>query len=87
VSSIDSPDIIRTILENNGTYPGDPQCFSILSYTNAWGGPAFALTYSQHDTARYAPSEFIQSPRVLWTRAGGLTAAGVAFLHTDGESK
>lgn len=81
MSTIDSLDIIRAILQNNGTYPGDPQCYSVLTYQNAWGGTSCAITYSAEDANRYAPSEFIRHPHLLWARGTGLTPLGRAFLQ------
>lgn len=46
MASINSPIIVRTILENDGVYPGDPPCCAIYRYENMWGGTAFKLCYN-----------------------------------------
>lgn len=81
MSTIDSPKIIREILLNDGTYPGDPQCYSVLTYQNNWGGTSYAITYNAADAQRYLPSQFVHNPQLLWTR-DGLTELGGMWLDT-----
>lgn len=75
MSTIDDYSTIHTMLHNNGTYPGDPPPFSILTYINNWGRQTYAITHSKRDEARYLDpaSPFITDPILLWSRATGLT--------------
>ena len=82
MSTIDNADTIRTILENDGVYPGDPQCFAIYSYTNDWNKVAYYLVYSEHRVARFISSPYIHSPVLLWQRDAGLTTYGESFLKS-----
>jgi len=75
MSSIDSPDIIQTILANAGTYPGDPQCYSVWSYTNDWNGQTFKLCYRPIQEDEFLSSPFVHSPQLLWSESAGLTPA------------
>lgn len=79
MSTIGSPDIISTILANNGQYPGDPPCYSVLAYINDWGKQTWAITFSAPDEARYFTSPSVHSPIFLFTD-GKLTEDGALHL-------
>ena len=80
MSSIDSLPIIQTILANAGTYPGDPQCYSVWSYTNDWNGQTFKLCYRPAQEDEFLSSPFVHSPQLLWSESVGLTPAGQSLL-------
>ena len=80
MSTIDSPEIIRKILLNNGTYPGDPQLYSVLTYLNNWGDWTFKICTTPHAHREAITSPYVNSPALLWSREKGLTAAGKTFL-------
>jgi hypothetical protein len=70
MSTIDSKEIIDTIIAGNGVYPGDeglPPVVRIVKYTNAWGHKTYG-TETSHEIGRYSPSEYINDPEVYWTR-------------------
>ena len=69
--SIDSPAIIHEMLLNNGTYPGDPQMFAILTYTNDRGGSTYKICLSAMAFVEAITSSYVHNPVVLWTRVGG----------------
>lgn len=80
MATIDSASVIRQILQNNGTYPGDPQLHCVLSYTNDWGHPTFAICTNEVSYIETALSPWVRNPVHLWSRESGLTKAGHEFL-------
>lgn len=82
MSTIDSPSIIRTILVNDGCYPGDPRLYSVWSYINDWGNPAFKIISHPGNELDFLLSPFIHTPKLLWNSPLGITPAGQAFLDT-----
>ena len=78
--TIDSIDIIRTLLENNGVYPGDPRCYQISSYTNTCGSTTFHVAYSLDDVFSLYRSPYCNNCVALWERNFGLTIAGKDLL-------
>lgn len=72
--------IIGILLENNGTYPGDPQCYSLNSYLNQWGGRTFHVSYSRSDDDALWMSPFCRDIILLWTKEG-ITEAGKVVLR------
>ena len=80
MSSIDSLPSIQTILANDGVYPGDPQCYSVWSYTNDWNGQTFKLCYRPTQEDAFLSSPFVHSPQLLWSESVGLTPAGQSLL-------
>lgn len=82
MSTIDSKKIILEILQNNGVYPGDPQLFAVISYTNDWGKSTFAICPHQASFAKTMFSPFVHNPVVLWSQAGGLTPDGEQLLSS-----
>ena len=59
--------IADQIIASNGYYSDDPRVQQVVRYTNFEGVYAYAILYSQdvrHD--RYAPSEFVRNPIVIW---------------------
>jgi hypothetical protein len=81
MATIDDSAIIRKIISNNGTFPGDPQLFAVLSYVNNWGKDTFAICTSAHILCEYLTSPYIHSPQLLWSCDAGLTPAGSLFLN------
>lgn len=76
MSTIESKDIIKTLLENDGCYPGDPQMYVIWSYYNTM---AKRKMYAVYDKPYYLmESSLIQNPIILWSQISTpkLTAAG-----------
>ncbi len=80
MSSINSPDIIQTILSNDGVFPGDPRLYSVWSYTNDWNGLTFKLCYRPFQEDAFLSSPFVHSPQLLWSAASGLTPAATSLF-------
>ena len=78
--TIDSKDIIKTLLENDGVYPGDPQMYSIHRYTNFAGNKTYHV--SEDKSAEFAmyDSPYVSNPILLWSKEEGLTAEGKALI-------
>ena len=80
MATMTSKRIIRTMLEAEGVYPGDPPCSSIWSYTN----PACAKGLQAHYAVYYLPGmspegSYVQDA-VLLLEDGKLTEAGTDEL-------
>ena len=81
--TIDSEDIIIKMLENDGTFPGDPKAYSIWTYTNSWDKQTFAVfMHIQHEDIFTSP--FVRNPVLLWTKAQGLTTEGMQLIGKTG---
>lgn len=80
MSTITSPKIIKTLLENEGAYPGDPPAARIYKYGNPRAaGKHWAVFWSdRHDDM--ATSEYVMNP-VLLMENGILTEAGTQELQ------
>jgi len=68
MSTITSKEIIQTMPDNNGTYPGDPQVQSIWEYENLPAGTimwAFFMNVSQVDLVY---SEYVGEYCLLWSK-------------------
>jgi hypothetical protein len=76
--TIDSQEMIDTIIAGNGFYPGDEKLpagpvVRIVQYTNAWGNQTHGVVYEAEAQAgrlyRYEQvSKSISDPVVIWTR-------------------
>lgn len=75
MSSIDSADIIRTMLKNDGVYPGDPPCSAIYRYTNMWGGTTFKVCYNSGQEQNFLVNGCYTDYDLLF-RDGELTEEG-----------
>ena len=80
MSTIDSVPIIKTILLNNGTYPGDPQCYEVWSYVNDWGRLTQAIFHQPSSVVSFIESPYIHNPQRLWSREIGLTPMGEIWM-------
>jgi len=81
MSTINNPDIIRTMLENEGVYPGDPPCVAIYSYVNPMvPAELYAVFWAHHH------DDMNESPNVtdytLLMKDGILTSEGERFLQS-----
>jgi hypothetical protein len=75
MATIDSQDIIDTLLENDGIYPGDEHMpvVRIVQYTNSYGDRTHGIVYEREARMgllhRYdRPSEYISAPEVIFRR-------------------
>jgi len=81
MATLDSPDVIETILENAGAYPGYPKPLQITAYHNRLSNTTrYHVTYDPVDLDVLRTSPFVGTVKVLWRPAGGLTQAGRGFL-------
>ena len=85
MSSIQSAGIIREMLENDGTFPGDPQMDEIWSYDGLGNSVNYKLIYGGIGNAEFLSSPYIANPIRLWDRFNGLTAEGEAFMKGEPE--
>ena len=77
--TIESEEVIKTMLTHDGTYPGDPQMSSIWSYKDTNNKQLFAVfTEEQYNDIFYSP--YVFHPILLWRKDEGLTRAGREFL-------
>jgi len=75
MSTIESKEIIVTMLENDGVYPGDPQCESIYQYTSDWDVIVWAVYWpNMYNDIYYSP--YCHDVIELWSKGGGLTQTG-----------
>jgi hypothetical protein len=79
--TIDSKQIVQEILENDGIYPGDPQCYAVYSYVNDWNKKTYSVACSSRDTESLYSSPCCHIIILLWEQGSGLTAAGVRELQ------
>jgi hypothetical protein len=82
--TIDSKEIIKEMLENNGAYPGDPQAYSVWSYANGFNGSItykVCMTLAVEQSALQSP--FVHAPVLLWNKIDGLTEQGKEILNAD----
>jgi hypothetical protein len=77
--TIQSPAIIKTMLANKGTFPGDPPMARIYQYASPEGKTAFAaFVEKEHDDTAHSP--YVVNP-VLLLEDGQLTKAGRLLLE------
>lgn len=71
MSTITTKEIIETMLDNDGTYPGDPQVQSIWEYENLGNGQIMWAIFMDvaHNDLAHAPA--IGEYRLLWSKEKG----------------
>lgn len=60
-----SKELVDKIVANDGYYVDDDRVVRIVEYTNAWGKLAYGIEYPS-SVGRYAPSEYVNDPKVYW---------------------
>ena len=71
MATIDSHEVIESIIANNGVHPGDedmPPVVKIVTYDNQWGGKSTAVVYKGEDYYRYENSGHCANVKTIWTR-------------------
>jgi hypothetical protein len=70
MSTISSREVIMEMLRNNGTYPGDPQVYSIWEYHNQFdGGICWKVCYQERDEKIFLScGAFRGVPKAIWQR-------------------
>lgn len=81
MATIDSKEIIKKLLEQDGRYPGDPQVTSIWSYETSWGAKTQVVFWSVNQDMKTSP--FVRDPKLLWSRSEGLTEEGKKWLKEN----
>ncbi len=64
--SIDSYDLIKRIIDNNGHYEDDPIPLQISQYINFAGGTTYHIAYSLDDIEALYMSPFCKDIKILW---------------------
>lgn len=59
-------EIADLVIAKDGYYDDDPRVTHVIRYNNQYGGVSYAVAYGKDDAARYAPSEFVRDPVVIW---------------------
>lgn len=83
MSTIDSKEIIVKMLKNDGTYPGDPQMFSIWQYKNQWDNITFSICQHERAEMSLLQSEFVREAKLLWAQNQGLTELGKELTKNE----
>lgn len=68
MASINDRATVDQLIANNGQYEDDSPVDMIVEYTNAWGGTTYGLVYPQDNPNRYAETEFVRNPKVIFVR-------------------
>ena len=62
-----SKDLAEQIIKQNGYYEDDPRVMQVVKYSNNWGGESWAVLYEKDVvTNRYAASEYVRNPQIIW---------------------
>lgn len=75
--------IIKEMLENDGIYPGDPQMYSIYSYTHANTGEKLFAIFSSYRYCDIHISPYVKDPVLLWSVHTGITKEGEIWLKKN----
>ena len=77
-----NPEIIATLLKNNGVYPGDPQMARVYSYQGSGTEALYAVFMdARHDDMHLSP--YVRKAVLLWDKDTGLTPAGEKWLEDN----
>lgn len=60
-----SKDLADELAAKDGYYSDDERVVRIVQYTNAGGKLAYGIEY-EHEVGKYAPSEYVNDPKVYW---------------------
>jgi len=72
MATIDSKEIVNSIIAHDGYYEGahdEPRALKIVEYDNAFGGVSYGVVFEGefNDPSRYEiATEFVRNPRVIW---------------------
>lgn len=72
MATIDNKHIIDELIRNEGHYPGDPQVYMIVEYTNAYGNVTWGVTWEQEGPSRLRylieNPPYVNNPKLLWKK-------------------
>ena len=80
--TIESTDIIKEMLRNDGVYPGDPQVSYIYAYRNQMSNNLLFAVFMRGGDVDIFTSPYVAASRLLWQKVTGLTSHGKKFLET-----
>lgn len=73
MATINSKEMIETIIKNDGYYDDDPRVIKITQYTNYYDGICFGVVWEnerrlgQEYLNRYQEeTEYVRNPRIIW---------------------
>ena len=70
MSTITSKDIVATMVDNDGYYPGDPQMHAIYEY-ESMGEIVWKVCISKESELEMLSSPYVSNPRLLWSKEQG----------------
>lgn len=82
-----SKKVVKELLLNDGTYPGDPQMSSIWKYNSARDHRELYAVFADESHNDIYESPYVENPVLLWERWGGLTDCGEKFLRENSGEK
>lgn len=72
MATIDSKEMIKELIANNGHYEDDPQVAVIVEYTNAYGNQTYGVTWvNENKNAQYrylVETNFVRNPKIIWEK-------------------
>jgi hypothetical protein len=86
MSTIDSKEIVKVILDNDGVYPGDRACKAVYTYMNNWRNRTYYLVYDIPQLANFLQSPAVHNPELLWNDKFGLTNLGHDMFYKGEEA-
>lgn len=81
--TMNSKEIIKALLKNNGCYSDDTQAFIISQYENQAGKEAYHVAYTQQEFNSALQSPFVFNLKVMWKVRVGLSEIGETFLENN----
>ena len=76
MATVSSKDIVQTMVDNDGVYPGDPPVLAIYEYNNGTpDGPIrWVLVLVPADAVAMARSPYVFNIKLLWSKETGKVA-------------
>ena len=71
MATITHRDIIQTMVDNDGVYPGDPQPIAIFEYRGAGGQVCWSVIYMEAELLSLMTSYYVCNPEEIWSRKRG----------------
>jgi len=85
MSSISNPQIIKTVLENDGVFPGDPRYYSVFHYINMWGGNTYKLCRDAGERKNFMLTGCFEWAEEMWLD-GKMSDYGKLWLKERNEA-
>jgi hypothetical protein len=81
MATIESKDIVKALLQNDGVYEGDPQALFVSICMMKEGKTLYHVAYSSSEMMSLYSSPFVSEFHILWQRQLGLSSFGWELLH------